>query len=88
MDYYALSVVVFIVSVGVGLLVKYDNRTKTEQTELYKMGYETHDLNTWRKRGMETVKSKDAKSQLKYANNEDLIGLLYIFNGWDLIKCK
>lgn len=61
---------------------------KTTTPKLYTYKNETHDIETWRKRGMELLKDKGQKSRLKYCETAQVVGLLYIFLGWDLIRCK
>lgn len=63
------------------------NRTEPE-LEYYKWNMETHDLETWRKRGMDMTTDKNIKSILKRANNEQLLAMLYLFYNWDLVKCE
>lgn len=63
------------------------NRTEPEQ-EFYKYNMETHDLETWRKRGIDMTTDKNTKSILKRANDEQLLAMLYLFYNWDLVKCN
>lgn len=45
---------------------------------------QTHDLKTWRKIGQEITKDKTIKTRLKYAEDEETIGLLYYKLGVEL----
>lgn len=55
---------------------------------IYVNGWEKHDLETWRKRGIETAKNRNDKSILKHAQGEELIGALFIIHNWNLTKCE
>ena len=67
------------------LLIKIFKRTKPNY---YSYKWETHDLETWRKRGIDSTKDKETKSILKNAELTQVVGLLYIIYGWDLTPCK
>lgn len=61
-----------------------------KRPELYKdvNGWETNTLENWRKRGADMAKDKETKSIIKNANTTQLLGILFIVYGWDLVKCK
>ena len=78
-----------LIIVGICLFIIVLRETLREPPkELYKYNMETHDLETWRKRGMDMTTDKNTKSILKRANNEQLLAMLYLFYNWDLVKCK
>lgn len=79
----ALTLVLIVALVGVCAWLQ-----KEPKAHNYRNGSEVHDIETWRKRGMEITKDKNTKSAMKYANETQLLGLLYIAYGWDLTKCK
>lgn len=81
--------IIFGISVIIGLLIKASQKQETQESAtLYTWGIETHDLETWRKRAMDNTKDKNTKSILKYSDKAQLLGLMYILYGWDLMPCK
>lgn len=78
---------IIIISICLYIIVIRDIMREPQQ-ELYKYNMETHDLETWRKRGMDMTTNKNTKSILKRANNEQLLAMLYLFYNWDLVKCE
>ena len=61
---------------------------KEEAPTIYANGWEKHDLETWRKRGMDNTKDRNTKGLIKYAEGDKLLGVLYMIYGWDLTKCE
>ncbi len=61
---------------------------KEEKQDIYAMGWEKHDLETWRLRGVESTKDRNTKSILRHCDQSELVGLLYIMYGWNLTLCK
>ena len=78
-----------LVIIGICLFIIVIRETQRQpQQDLYKYNMETHDLETWRKRGLDMATNKNTKSILKRANNEQLLAMLYLFYNWDLVKCE
>ena len=45
---------------------------------------QVHDISTWRKIGQDLAQNKTIKIKIKYASDENLLGLLYINYGINL----
>ena len=61
---------------------------KVEHPELYALGAERHDLETWRLRGIESTKDRNTKSILRHCEQSEIVGLLFLAYGWELTPCK
>lgn len=83
-----IKLYIFIILMTFALIAYAKHEPKEEPPTIYANGWEKHDLETWRKRGIETAKNRNDKSILKHAQGEELIGALFIIHNWNLTKCK
>lgn len=83
-----IKLYIIIILVTLALIVYAKHEPKEEAPTIYANGWEKHDLETWRKRGIETAKSRNDKSIIKHTDTMELIGVLYIIHGWNLTKCE
>lgn len=83
-----IELYVFIIVITFILLLIAKHEPKEQPPVIYANGWEKHDLETWRQRGMETAKNKNDKSIIRHAQGQELLGALFIIHNWDLKQCK
>lgn len=81
---YIITIIVTLILTGVAIY----KHNKVEQPELYALGAEKHDLETWRLRGIESTKDRNTKSILRHCDQSEIVGLLFLAYGWNLTPCK
>lgn len=83
-----IKIYIFIILMTFALIAYAKHEPKEEPPAIYANGWEKHDLETWRQRGIESTKNRNDKSILKHAQGEELIGALFIIHNWNLTKCE